>query len=78
MPDSIAGQSIYIIPRMDWPASLDAKVVKRGTEAANPDPVEKDDFVVEVFVCEDLKKLCEKACHSHRRFLSKSTAGTSQ
>ncbi|XP_064396651.1 E3 ubiquitin-protein ligase TRIM71-like [Halichondria panicea] len=38
---------------------IDAEVVKRGKEAANPDPVEKDDFGVEVFVCEDLKKLCE-------------------
>ena len=38
---------------------IDAEVVKRGKEAANPDPVEKDDFRVEVFVCEDLKKLCE-------------------
>ena len=38
---------------------IDAEVVKRGKEAANPDSVEKDDFVVEVFVCEDLKKLCE-------------------
>ncbi|XP_064396595.1 E3 ubiquitin-protein ligase TRIM71-like [Halichondria panicea] len=37
---------------------IDAEVVKRGKEAANPDPVEKDDFGVEVFVCEDLKKLC--------------------
>ena len=38
---------------------IDAEVVKRGKEAANPDPVEKDDVGVEVFVCEDLKKLCE-------------------
>ena len=38
---------------------IDAEVVKRGKEAANPDPVEKYDFGVEVFVCEDLKKLCE-------------------
>ena len=38
---------------------IDAEVVKRGKEAANPDPVEKDDFGVKVFVCEDLKKLCE-------------------
>ncbi|XP_064397538.1 E3 ubiquitin-protein ligase TRIM71-like [Halichondria panicea] len=38
---------------------IDAEVVKRGKEAANPDPVEKDDFGIEVFVCEDLKKLCE-------------------
>ena len=38
---------------------IDAEVVKRGKEAANPDPVEKDDFGVEVFVCDDLKKLCE-------------------
>ena len=38
---------------------IDAEVVKRGKEAANPNPVEKDDFGVEVFVCEDLKKLCE-------------------
>ena len=38
---------------------IDAKVVKQGKEAANPDPVEKDDFGIEVFVCENLKKLCE-------------------
>ncbi|XP_064397529.1 E3 ubiquitin-protein ligase TRIM71-like [Halichondria panicea] len=38
---------------------IDVEVVKRGKEAANPDPVEKDDFGVKVFVCEDLKKLCE-------------------
>ncbi|XP_064396859.1 E3 ubiquitin-protein ligase TRIM71-like [Halichondria panicea] len=36
---------------------IDAEVVKRGKEAANPDPVEKDDFGVEIFVCEDLKNL---------------------
>ncbi len=38
---------------------IDAEVVKRGKEAANPDPVEKNDYGVEVFVCEDLKQLCE-------------------
>ena len=38
---------------------IDAEVVKRGKEAANLDPVEKDDFEVEGFVSEDLKKLCE-------------------
>ncbi|XP_064396555.1 E3 ubiquitin-protein ligase TRIM71-like [Halichondria panicea] len=38
---------------------IDAEVVKRGKEAANPDPMEKDNFGVKVFVCEDLKKLCE-------------------
>ena len=38
---------------------IDAEVVKRGKEAASSDPVEKDDFGVEMFVCEDLKKLCE-------------------
>ena len=36
---------------------IDAEVVKRGKEAANPDPVEKDDFGVEIFVCEELKNL---------------------
>ena len=36
---------------------IDAEVVKREKEAANPDPVEKDDFGVEIFVCEDLKNL---------------------
>ena len=36
---------------------IDAEVVKRGKEAANPDPVEKDDLGVEIFVCEDLKNL---------------------
>ena len=36
---------------------IDAEVMKRGKEAA--DPVEKADFGVEVFVFEDLKKLCE-------------------
>ncbi len=41
------------------PDNNPAEVVKRGKEAANPDPVEKHDFGVEVFVCEDLKKLCE-------------------
>ncbi len=38
---------------------IDAEVVKRGKEAASADPVEKDDFGIEMFVCEDLKKLCE-------------------
>ena len=38
---------------------IDAEVVKRGKEAASADPVEKADFGVEVFVSEDLKKLCE-------------------
>ena len=38
---------------------VDAEVVKRGKEAASADPVEKADFGVEVFVSEDLKKLCE-------------------
>ena len=38
---------------------IDAEVVKRGKEAASADPVEKVDFGVEVFVSEDLKKLCE-------------------
>ena len=38
---------------------IDAEVVNRGKEAANADPVEKADFGVEVFVSEDLKKLCE-------------------
>ena len=38
---------------------IDAEVVKRGKEAAGSDPVEKADFGVEVFVSEDLKKLCE-------------------
>ena len=38
---------------------IDAEVVKREKEVTNPDPVDKDDFGVEVFVCEDLKKLCE-------------------
>ena len=38
---------------------IDAEVVKRGKEAANLDPVEKDDFEVKGFVSEDLKKLCE-------------------
>ncbi len=38
---------------------IDAEVVKREKEAANPDRVEEDDFGVEVFVCENLKKLCE-------------------
>ncbi len=43
---------------------IDAEVVKRGKEAANPDPVEKDEFGVdfgvdfEMFVCKGLKKLC--------------------
>ncbi len=45
---------------------IDAEVVKRGKEAANPDPVEKDDFGVEVFVCEDLKKLCENNVILHQ------------
>ena len=45
---------------------IDAEVVKRGKEAANPDPVvEKVDFGVEVFVCEDLKKLCENNVFVH-------------
>ena len=38
---------------------IDAEVVKRGKEAASADPVEKANFGVEVFVSEDLKKLCE-------------------
>ncbi len=38
---------------------IDAEVVKQGKKVASADRVEKDDFVVEVFVCEDLKKLCE-------------------
>ena len=38
---------------------IDAEVVKRGKEAASADAVEKADFGVEVFVSEDLKKLCE-------------------
>ena len=38
---------------------IDAEVVKRGKEAASADPVGKADFGVEVFVSEDLKKLCE-------------------
>ena len=38
---------------------IDAEVVKRGKEAASADPAEKADFRVEVFVSEDLKKLCE-------------------
>ena len=38
---------------------IDSEVVKRGKEAASADPVEKADFGVEVFVSEDLKKLCE-------------------
>ena len=38
---------------------INAEVVKRGKEAASADPVEKADFGVEVFVSEDLKKLCE-------------------
>ena len=38
---------------------IGAEVVKRGKEAASADPVEKADFGVEVFVSEDLKKLCE-------------------
>ena len=38
---------------------IDAEVVKREKEVTISDPVEKDDFGVEVFVCEDLKKLCE-------------------
>ncbi len=45
---------------------INAEVVKRGKEAANPDPVEKDDFGVEVFVCEDLKKLCENNVILHQ------------
>ena len=38
---------------------IDAEVVKRGKEADSADPVEKADFGVEVFVSEDLNKLCE-------------------
>ena len=38
---------------------IDAEVVKRGKEAASTDPVEKTDFGVDVFVSDDLKKLCE-------------------
>ena len=38
---------------------IDAEVMKRKKEAASLDPVEKDDFAVEVFVYDDLKKLCE-------------------
>ena len=38
---------------------IDAEVVKRGKEAVSADPVEKADSGVEVFVSEDLKKLCE-------------------
>ena len=38
---------------------IDAEVVRRGKEAASADPVEKADFGVEVFVSEDLKKLCK-------------------
>ncbi len=38
---------------------IDTEVVKRGREAANPDLMEKDNFGVDLFVCEDLKKLCE-------------------
>ena len=38
---------------------IDAEVVKKGKEADSADPVEKADFGVEVFVSEDLKKLCE-------------------
>ena len=38
---------------------IDCEVAKRGKEAASADPVEKIDFGVEMFVSEDLKKLCE-------------------
>ena len=38
---------------------IDGEVEKRGKEAASADPVERADFGVEVFVCEDFKKLCE-------------------
>ena len=38
---------------------IDGEVVRRGKEAASADPVENADFGVEVFVSEDLKKLCE-------------------
>ena len=38
---------------------IDGEVVKRGKEAASADSVDKTDFGIEVFVSEDLKKLCE-------------------